>query len=134
NLHALFLSHPRSPSKRDSIENQTKRLIGELLLGCVAWKSESAVLEALGKETEARAIPVNQLHVVATTVEKHVETSRKRVLSERVPHQDDQSVERLAHVDGRTVREDPARHHFRKHDQPRKRRTTPLGSSTSSDH
>src|SRR5690606_14084260 len=53
NLHALFLSHPRSPSKRDSIENQTKRLIGELLLGRVARKSESAVLEALGKETEA---------------------------------------------------------------------------------
>src|SRR4029453_13974406 len=77
--HADFLSHRASSAKNYSVKNQLERTIRELLRRVIRGKLESPSLETLGEQAVARAIPRDQLQVVAAVIEEHEQRPRQRV-------------------------------------------------------
>src|SRR5215216_2193978 len=67
--------------------------------------AELAILEALGEQAHARAVPEDELHPVSALGPEHVDGARERVSPHRLPHQCGQTLGAFAEVHG------PCRHH-----------------------
>ena len=102
-----FYNIPPARAKHNPIEQQTKRALAQLERLRIAGKSESSALEPLREQAESGPIPVDRLQQSPSTVREDVHATGEWIIAEGVLHKGHEPVERLPHIDGVAIGQDP---------------------------
>mgnify|MGYP001576807167 CR=1 FL=1 len=75
----------------------------------IGGQLKRALFEALVEEPETVAIPQEQLHAIAATIEKYIYLATGRIARERGGHKSREAIETFAHVGGMSIEKEAQR-------------------------
>ena len=96
-----------SPSKDDSIQEQFECLCTQFLCCFVSGEMEPALLESLGDQEEAGAVPEHTLDVITATIHEQKQAAVQRILAKNIACNADEAIKLFAHIHWVTVGQNP---------------------------